>query len=77
MSPAEQGLRAALRLTRIELARERLRAARAEREAASLRVSGAEVEMELAQWASENGKEAPGLNGPSFRRWLRGTNVSS
>lgn len=71
MNPVEQGLRAALRLQRVELARIRLKSAVAECEAASLRRTGAEIELELALWASETGQNVPGMNGPSFRRWLR------
>lgn len=65
------GLAAALRLKAIDLAVERVARFRAERDAASLRLQLAEMEHELALWASETGNSTFGFNGPSLRRWLR------
>ena len=65
------GLKSALRLKAIDLAVERVARFRAERDAASLRLQLAEMEHELAQWASETGRDTFGFNARSFREWLR------
>lgn len=71
LTPEILGLRSALRLKAIDLAVERVARFRAERDAASLRLQLAEMEHELALWASETGNKDFGFNARSFREWLR------
>ena len=52
---SEEGLHAAIRLHRIEIARLQLELARSQRELASVRLSRAEEELERRHWESENG----------------------
>lgn len=71
MSPGEAGLTAAYRLQRIDLARARLDRAHVAYNYAALQIQMAEVELALAEWASETGNDVPGFNSRSFKQWLK------
>lgn len=70
MSVTEEGLKGALRLKAIDLARMEKRATTAEWELAALRMEMASMKVVLSDWASRAGKDAFGMNAPSLERWL-------
>lgn len=71
-TPEEEGLRSALRISKISLHRERLARFRTNRELASLRMEMEEALLWFAEKRSE-GKDVPsGLNRRALEEWING-----